>query len=86
MAASRGENLPVYMDVVRSVAERNSLPLIDHYKFWQEQTGAKPGLLNYWLSDPFHPNAWGHQVFAKLIYKELGIFDEEAPSCRLFHP
>jgi lysophospholipase L1-like esterase len=86
MAGSRGENLPVYMDVVRSVAARNDLPVIDHYKYWQERLAVTPHVLNYWLSDPFHPNSWGHQVFAELIYKELGIFDEKAVSGRLFHP
>lgn len=85
-APTRGETLPIYMEVIRELARSNDLPLIDHYKYWEEKIAVKPGLRSYWLNDPFHPNSWGHQVFAELIYKELGIHDPETPSGRLFYP
>jgi len=43
-------------------------------------------LLDYWMSNAFHPNQFGHQVFAELLFKELGIFDPKAATCRFFRP
>jgi acyl-CoA thioesterase-1 len=33
------------------------------------------------LNDPLHPNQTGHQEIARLMFKELSIFDPAAASC-----
>ena len=81
-APERAPQFHVYMDAVRSVASQESLPLVDHTRFWAEQ----PDKHFFWLSDALHPNAYGHRAFAYLIFRELGIHDPAAPSCRLFIP
>ena len=69
-------------ETIRQVATDETLPLIDHTRHWQEHADSH----NYWMSDAFHPNNLGHRAFARLLYQELGIWDENSPSCRLFVP
>ena len=85
-APDREPNFDAYMDTIREVAGREKLPLIDHTRYWKEYIAAKPGSHFYWMSDPFHPNNFGHQVFAECLFKALGIFDPASPSCQFFHP
>lgn len=81
-ATDREPHLPGYMDAVRSVASSECLPLVDHTRFWAEH----PDEHFYWMSNAFHPNEYGHRAFADLIFRDLGIHDPAAPSCRLFIP
>ncbi len=78
----REPNISDYMDIVREIAAAEKLPLVDHTLHWKKNEG----WLYYWMNDSFHPNNHGHLVFAELLFKELGIFDEKATTCRLFHP
>lgn len=71
-----------YMDAVRRVADLRELPLIDHAQFWKEH-GESHFL---WMSDAFHPNAYGHRVFAQQIYRCLDIYDAQSRSCQLSIP
>ncbi len=71
-----------YMDAIRRVSDLRKLPLIDHTQFWREHEE------NHflWMSDAFHPNVYGHRVFARQIYRCLGIYDEQSRSCQLGIP
>ncbi len=72
-----------YMEAIRKVSSEKQLPLIDHTAYWQENSEK----LFYWMSNAFHPNEMGHRVFAKLIFKSLGIWDSEKSNvCKLFIP
>lgn len=71
-----------YMQIVRNTAQENNLPLIDHHQYWKNHSDK----LYYWMSNPFHPNASGHLVFAHTLFRELGIFDANSNVCRLFTP
>jgi lysophospholipase L1-like esterase len=82
LAPERAPHFPAYMDAVRSVAAQSRLPLVDHARFWAEH----PDKHFYWMSDAFHPNAYGHRAFAELIFRRLGIHDPAAQSCRLHIP
>lgn len=81
-APDRAPHIDAYMDTIRQVATDEALPLIDHTRYWLEHADSH----NYWMSDAFHPNNLGHRAFARLLYQELGIWDENSPSCRLFVP
>lgn len=75
------QDLPAYVEIIRDVAARRHVPLIDHYTQWKQVN------FNGWLNDAtIHPNEYGHRVFANRIYTEFGIFDAKSPSCRLFVP
>jgi len=71
-----------YMQIIRDVARGNNLPLVDHHQYWEENRDK----LYYWMSNPFHPNAEGHLAFAHLLFREMGIFDANSNTCRLFTP
>ncbi|MFN7919025.1 MAG: GDSL-type esterase/lipase family protein [Bryobacteraceae bacterium] len=83
--ASR-KDLPAYVAIIRELAAKHGLPLVDHYKHWAEtRTGRKDVL--YLLNDgSIHPNNVGHVAMAHLLFRELGIFDSESQVCRLFVP
>lgn len=79
-------DLPGYADVIREIAIKHKLPLVDHYAYWQKEIGTA-GRLQMLLNDgSIHPNAYGHLVFAKKIFEDLGIFDAKSPVCRSFVP
>ncbi len=78
-----------YMNIIREVAKANACPLVDHTKFWCEAAKSNPAVHYFWMGHAYHPNQFGHRVFAELIFKELGIFNPEDPkayTCRFFHP
>jgi acyl-CoA thioesterase-1 len=84
-ATTQGD-LPAYAQVVRDVAKATKAGLIDHYAHWEEAKSDQEALLK-WLDDQsIHPNFVGHRELAKLIFRELGIFDEESPTCQLEVP
>jgi acyl-CoA thioesterase-1 len=85
-APEREPQFPQYMDAIREVAKQTGSPLIDHTRSWQEQFKQNPSLFYFWMSDAFHPNHYGHLVFAKYLLKELGIDNPDAPIGRFFHP
>ncbi len=71
-----------YMQKVRDVAAARSLPLIDHTAWWRRNEEK----LYFWQSNAFHPNEYGHRAFVHLVFRDMGIFDEQSPTCRLFVP
>ena len=79
-------DLPAYVQIVRDVAKATKAGLIDHSTHWEM---AKPNQeeLKKWLDDQeTHPNVAGHRELAKLIFRELEIFDDESPTCKLEVP
>ncbi len=82
-APGREQNLPAYMDSIRQTAVDMSLPLVDHYAHWEKRTEQ---VRSYLMSDPFHPNEFGHRAFMQQISRDLGIWDDSSYVCRLFVP
>ena len=80
------EALPEYIEIIRELASKYKLPLVDHYAYWVKET-ANSSRLQFWLNDgSIHPNNFGHVVLARKIFQDLGIFDPNSPTCRLFVP
>lgn len=81
MAGER-KTLPDYVEVVRQVSQDQQTILVDNYQYW---TDRHKRYLNHvykqWLNDYLHPNQTGHQQIARLMFKTLGIFDSEQPTC-----
>jgi acyl-CoA thioesterase-1 len=72
-----------YAAVVRDVAERNDVALVDHYQEWCDRPVTER---HSWLADPFHPNERGHLEMARTLFRRLGIFDPASPTCALEIP
>lgn len=84
--AKNRADLPAYAEIVRELAKQRNLALVDHWTHW-EKTKPKQDDLLPWLQDKsIHPGVYGHREFAKLIFRELGIFDPASPTCRLEVP
>jgi lysophospholipase L1-like esterase len=79
--------LPRYVEIIREIAVKYKLPLVDHYAHWTKETGTG-ARLQMWLNDgSIHPNNFGHIVLARKIFQDLGIFDPNSITCgRLFVP
>jgi len=79
-------DLPAYAEIVRDLAARSKLALVDHWKYWQKTKPDQEKLL-VWLEDQsIHPNVYGHRAFAREIFRVLGIFDPKSPTCKLEVP
>lgn len=75
--------LSEYVSVTRKVAATEKVILVDNYRYWQETLESKSGEKVYkdWLNDPLHPDGEGHSEIARLIFRELLIFDPAAATC-----
>jgi acyl-CoA thioesterase-1 len=82
-------DLPKYVEIIREVARKHDIPLVDHYAHWFD-VKKDVGQMLYWLSDgSIHPNQYGHIKLAQYLFQRLGIFDLTGPTsltCRLFVP
>jgi lysophospholipase L1-like esterase len=79
-------DLPAYVQIVREVSKATRAGLIDHYAHWEMARPDQEALLK-WLDDQnIHPGFAGHRELAKLIFRELEIFDDESPTCQLEVP
>ena len=82
LAPERAPYIDSYMDKIRKVAADYDLPLIDHTRYWKDNSDRTI----FWMSNAFHPNAHGHRAFAHYIFRCLDIYDEESHTCRLLVP
>ena len=79
-------DLPAYADIVRQLAADQKLALVDHWTHWQQTKPDQETLLP-WLEDQsIHPGVYGHREFAKLIFRELNLYDPASPTCKLEVP
>ncbi|MCQ2396857.1 MAG: SGNH/GDSL hydrolase family protein [Lentisphaeria bacterium] len=76
------KDVSLYAEVIRKVAKKHQLPLIDEFESWRNDPAEF-----YLYSDPVHPNAAGHRKIALDIFKALGIFETDSSwVCRFFVP
>jgi lysophospholipase L1-like esterase len=84
--AAERSALPDYVGLIRELAEKYKVPLIDHYAYWIKET-ANSGRLQMWLNDgSIHPNKFGHLALARKLFQDLGIYDANSLTCKLFIP
>ncbi len=70
------ERLKYYVQVIREVSKERATILVDHWAYWTEMASVTPNVVNaQWLMDELHPNGRGHDEMARLIFKQLSIFD-----------
>lgn len=73
--------LPAYVEVVRELSVKYNTLLVDHDAEWR-----KIDTMAFLLNDPIHPNEMGHRVMANRLMKDVGVFDPQSRTCRLFVP
>lgn len=76
--------LPEYVKAIRELAQQNGTVLIDNYSCWQNHI--KRDACRFWMSDDIHPDCAGHRVIAQELFKAIGIYDPNSPTCQLFIP
>ncbi len=80
-APDRGAALPLYVPIIRKVAESRNVVLVDNYQYWEDAMKNGTPVYRQWLNDPIHPGETGHQEIARLLFKTLSIFDAKEPTC-----
>jgi lysophospholipase L1-like esterase len=74
-------DLPAYNAIVRSVATRQNVILVDNWAYWQHNRNAAN--LSLWLGNPIHPNACGHIELAQEFLRKLDLLDPKSPTSTL---
>lgn len=64
---------PDYMEVVRDAGMSENVPVCDHLKQWEQVHGETPHRYFMMLSDPIHPNQYGHRFLANTFLQWLDI-------------
>ena len=72
-----------YVKVIQKAAEKKNMILVDNYTHWEETIKNPSGInvFKEWLNDPLHPNGAGHREIARLLFKELSIFNPNDATC-----
>ena len=78
----RGSKLPPFCAVVREVAAQEKVLLVDHRSDWEKSAGGADAPAK-WMNDAIHPNGAGQAEMARTMFRDLGIYDEKSPTCRL---
>ena len=76
----RYEKWQEYNQCIRDVAAAESVILIDHNKYWNDNIPDEK-TLKLWQGEAIHPGGKGHLEMAKLIFRTFNIFDPESPCC-----
>lgn len=81
--ASERSSLHNYVEVIKGVAEEQGVILVDNWKYWKQAIAktSQAKVFKEWLNDPLHPNGRGHTEIARLMFRELGIFNPHDPTC-----
>lgn len=80
------KNLPMIVEEIHRLASERGLPVVDNFAEFQRAWAEVPLKIGAWMNDPVHPGVYGHRVLARLLLRELGIWDDEALSCRCLIP
>lgn len=75
--------LSEYVSIIQVLARKKEIILVDNYTYWQNSihSQGEAAIFKKWLNDPLHPNGSGHSEIARLMFKELFIFDPHQATC-----
>ncbi|TDQ79318.1 SGNH/GDSL hydrolase family protein [Sphingobacterium yanglingense] len=81
--AQERKNLPDYVKAMIRLVDKEKILFIDNYTYWSKALHEEyPGLVNQkFMNDALHPNGYGHQIIAQVIFRYLGIFDPKDATC-----
>lgn len=72
--SDRGKKLTEYSKVVREVADKEKVLLVDHEAHWKK-FARTPEIRKSWMNDGIHPNGRGHQEMYKKMAYDLGLME-----------
>jgi lysophospholipase L1-like esterase len=77
------ELLKNYIAILSKVASEQKLIIANNWDYWSENLNLKyeKWVFKEWLNDSIHPNGYGHQQIAQLLFKSLDIFNPADPTC-----
>lgn len=72
-----------YVKKMSEVVKAKDVIYVDNWNIWIDELGKKYNgeVFKELVNDPLHPNGYGHQEIAMALFKELSIFDPNAPTC-----
>lgn len=77
-------HLDAYAEAIREISQELDTILVDHHAVWR---GTDESSWFHWLGHGCHPNAAGHRVLAREIFRTLGMWaPEKSRTCRLSIP
>jgi acyl-CoA thioesterase I len=81
--APERSDLYQYAEVIKRIAEDKKIILVDNWKYWKQAISqtSQARVFKEWLNDPLHPNGAGHLEIARLMFRELGIFNADDATC-----
>lgn len=72
----RDAGLLSIVEEIYKIGKERNIPIIDHWTEYEKAWQDNPARKFTWMGNEIHPNAMGHRAFARLMFKELGIWDE----------
>lgn len=83
--AERRPILDEYANAIRSVAADKGVILIDINQYWKNELSLGTDVFGEWMpqEDGIHPNSFGHLVWAKYLFEQLNIYDENSSVCSM---
>lgn len=77
------DRLYLYVEKIGEVVKAKNTIYVDNWTLWETELQQKYNgeVFKKLLNDPLHPNGYGHQEIAIALFKELSIFDPNAPTC-----
>lgn len=79
--ALREPNLPGLVEQIKQLGQERNIPVVDHFAEWTRAREENPGRTFTWMNDTIHPGAQGHRAFARLLLKELDLWNEDTTCC-----
>ena len=72
-----------YIEKMSEVVNAKNVIYVDNWSLWGTELQQKYNgeVFKELLNDPLHPNGYGHKEIAVALFKELSIFDPNAPTC-----
>jgi lysophospholipase L1-like esterase len=77
----REPNLPTLVEQIKQIGRERNIPVVDHWTEWNRAREENPIRTHSWMNDFIHPGAQGHRAFARLLLKELDLWDENTMCC-----
>ncbi len=75
--------LPIYVEKMKQITRTKNVTYVDNWSIWSTELQQKyhGEVFKKLMNDPLHPNGYGHKEIAEALFRELSIFDPEAPTC-----
>lgn len=75
-------DLRAYVRLIRDVARDLDVACVDHWAQWKK-AAEENGCRGWLAADGIHPTAAGHRAMARLLFKRLGLLDDQSALCAL---